>query len=129
MKDFANIEEYKTLRNLDISVQYKTEYKTYKFKTMQETEFEWVETGERLKEIASEIEDALSVYNVLAVDLEYHNVQRQATVLSLIQLSTYRKDYIIDSLQLRDLSFYDSLRPIFENKKYVKILHGGDTDI
>ena len=74
---------------------------------MQETEFEWVETGERLKEIASEIEDALSVYNVLAVDLEYHNVQRQATVLSLIQLSTYRKDYIIDSLQLRDLSFYD----------------------
>lgn len=84
MKDFANIEEYKTLRHLDISVQYKTEYKTYKFKTMQETEFEWVETGERLKEIASEIEDALSIYNVLAVDLEYHNVQRQATVLSLI---------------------------------------------
>lgn len=51
---------------------------------MQDTEFEWVESPARLLEISGEILEALKTHNVLAVDLEYHNVQRSATVLSLI---------------------------------------------
>jgi ribonuclease D len=30
---------------------------------------------------------------------------------------------------LRDSSYYKELRSIFENPAYVKIVHGGDTDI
>lgn len=79
--------------------------------------------------IAIEIEDALYEHNVLAVDLEYHTVAKNITILSLIQLSTYKKDYIIDSLQLRDNRLYDPIRNIMENQKWIKIMHGGDTDI
>jgi len=65
----------------------------------------------------------------LAVDLEYYSVEKWATLLSLVQISTCEKDYIIDSLQLRDNSMYGGLRSILEDPKYVKVLHGGDTDI
>lgn len=51
------------------------------------------------------------------------------TILSLIQLSTSTKDYIINALQLRDNAQYEGLRRILENPSYVKIMHGGDTDI
>jgi len=41
---------------------------------MKDTEFEWVESAARLVKIAEEILEALKTHNVLAVDLEYHNV-------------------------------------------------------
>lgn len=41
-----------------------------------DTAFEWIESAERLKAIADEINIALKIHNVLAVDLEYHNVQK-----------------------------------------------------
>jgi ribonuclease D len=89
----------------------------------------WVDSPELLTAACQEISTALEVFNVLAVDLEYHNVQRHATVICLIQLSTYSKDYIIDSLLLRDNDYYGSLRTIFESASIVKLVHGGDTDV
>ena len=89
----------------------------------------WVDSPELLTSACQEISKALEVFNVLAVDLEYHNVQRHATVICLIQLSTYSKDYIIDSLLLRNNAYYDALRSIFESASIVKLVHGGDTDV
>lgn len=96
---------------------------------MAETPLEWVESPERLASICSEINEDLLIHSMLAIDLEYHTVSKFATILSLVQLSTYRKDYIIDALQLRTNSLYDGLRLILENPQIVKIVHGGDTDI
>jgi ribonuclease D len=96
---------------------------------MAETPLEWVESPERLSSICNEINEDLLVHSMLAIDLEYHTVIKFATILSLVQLSTYRKDYIINALQLRDNALYDGLRVILENPRIVKIVHGGDTDI
>jgi ribonuclease D len=63
--------------------------------------------------IVKEIREALAIQNVIGVDLEYYGVARGATLLSLIQLSTVNADYIIDSLCLRDQSYYCELRKIF----------------
>lgn len=51
---------------------------------MHNTPLEWVSDEVRLADICIEIEQAMSVHNVLAIDLEYHSLQKQATVLSLI---------------------------------------------
>jgi ribonuclease D len=75
-------------------------------------EFEWVQSYDQLHQISLEIEKSLEKHNVLAVDLEYYGVEKFATVLSLVQLSTCDKDYIIDSLQLRDDTKYAGLRQI-----------------
>mmetsp|Transcript_6450 Transcript_6450/g.8640 ORF Transcript_6450/g.8640 Transcript_6450/m.8640 type:complete len:97 (+) Transcript_6450:753-1043(+) len=65
----------------------------------------------------------------IAVDLEYHCVERRAIVLCLIQLSTFEKDYIFDSLILRDKISSSGLKQLFEDPTVVKILHGCETDI
>jgi len=62
----------------------------------------WIDTEEGLHEAIKEILDCLkNGCNTLAVDLEYHCVERKAIIISLIQLSTCDKDYIIDALALR----------------------------
>jgi len=45
----------------------------------------------------------------MAVDLEYNGVCKMGTVLSLIQISTVDKDYIIDALIMRDNTWYAGL--------------------
>jgi exosome complex exonuclease RRP6 len=63
------------------------------------------------------------------VDLEYYQLARMTTILSLIQLSTVHKDYVIDALVMRSPKGYSKLRKVFEDPKIIKILHGGDTDL
>ena len=61
-----------------------------------------------------EIEACLSRgCNTIAVDLEYHCLERHASILCLLQLSTVDKDYIFDSLILREKLTHSSLRDIF----------------
>jgi exosome complex exonuclease RRP6 len=72
---------------------------------------------------------ALSEYNVLGVDLEYNQVCKMGTVLSLVQLSTVKCDYIIDALQMRDNRLYSELRCVLQDPKVIKVLHGGDSDV
>jgi len=45
---------------------------------------------------------------VLAVDLEYHNVAKHASIICLAQLSTVSKDYVIDVLRVRN-AFKDTI--------------------
>ena len=63
----------------------------------------------------------------MAVDLEYCNVERKAVILSLMQLSTCDKDYIIDSLVLRSKTI--GLKELFTDNRFVKVFHGSDTDL
>lgn len=65
----------------------------------------------------------------MAVDLEYHCVERHASILCLLQLSTASKDYIFDSLLLREKITQSGLKALFEDPGIVKIFHGSETDL
>ena len=66
---------------------------------------------------------------MIAVDLEYHCIERHASILCLVQLSTVDKDYIFDSLILREKISQSRLKAIFEDPGIVKIFHGSETDL
>ena len=71
---------------------------------------------------------------MLAVDFEYHTLERHASILCLIQISTINSDYLIDSLLLRREGIHavsddSGLKAIFESEKYIKVFHGSDSDI
>lgn len=56
-------------------------------------------------------------------------MERHASILCLLQLSTNDKDYIIDSLLLREKIAASPLKQIFEDPAIVKIFHGSETDL
>ena len=94
------------------------------------TPFSWIENEQDLQTAIGEINQCISQgCRALAVDLEYHQVERKAIVLCLMQLSTFEKDYIIDSLVLRDKVSNSGLKNIMEDPSVVKIFHGSESDI
>ena len=97
---------------------------------MEHTPFAWVDNEADLQAAVGEIEVCLSRgCNAIAVDLEYHCVERHASILCLLQLSTVDKDYIFDSLVLRDKITNSRLKDIFQDPAIVKIFHGSETDL
>ncbi|XP_078482794.1 exosome complex component 10 [Ciona intestinalis] len=63
----------------------------------------------------------------IAVDLEAHSLRSYQGITCLMQLSTRKRDYIVDTLALRaDLNI---LNQVFTNPKIVKVFHGADQDI
>jgi ribonuclease D len=77
--------------------------------------------------------DELVSCPLLAVDLEYFNAiktEDQCAILSLIQISTDKSDYIFDCFMTRDfLRESEKFKNLFKNTDYVKILHGSDSDL
>lgn len=69
----------------------------------------------------------LATAKEIAVDVEHHSYRTFQGITCLLQLSTRTKDYIIDTLALReDLHV---LNEVFTDPKVVKVLHGADSDI
>ena len=70
---------------------------------------------------------------LLAVDLEYHNAlpgEEGCVIISLIQISTHKTDYIFDCFMLRNHMREDrGLANIFGDSEVLKILHGCDSDL
>ncbi|KAL1457914.1 hypothetical protein WDU94_008094 [Cyamophila willieti] len=63
----------------------------------------------------------------IGIDLEYHHYRSFQGYTCLMQISTREKDYIVDTLKLReDLQV---LNEIFTDKNIVKLFHGADMDI
>ncbi|XP_001660547.2 exosome component 10 isoform X1 [Aedes aegypti] len=63
----------------------------------------------------------------LAIDLEHHSYRTYQGFTCLMQISTRSKDYIIDTLALREELHI--LNEVFTNPKVVKVLHGAISDI
>lgn len=92
-------------------------------KALEETPLIFVESAEKLPEIIEE----LGKCKEIAVDLEHHSYRSFQGFTCLMQLSTREKDYIIDTLALReDLHV---LNEIFTQPSIVKVFHGADCDI
>ncbi|CAI7808046.1 unnamed protein product [Closterium sp. NIES-54] len=86
---------------------------------LEDTPLAYVETREQLAAMAEEIEAEREV----AVDLENHNYRSFQGFLCVLQLSTRRKDYVVDAIALRG-EIGPLLGPIFADTRVVKVRPG-----
>ncbi|XP_059611929.1 exosome component 10 [Phlebotomus argentipes] len=124
----GNIESYlhpyeTELNRFDVPEEQLTKTEPQKPKSLAETPLVFVDSAEKLEEIMKELEK----FKEIAIDLEHHSYRSFQGFTCLMQLSTRVKDYIIDTLALReDLHV---LNEVFTKPSIVKIFHGADCDI
>ncbi len=82
----------------------------------------WVNTKQLLLQM---IED-LSAHNRVAVDTESNSLHAFREQVCLMQFSSTQADYLVDPLELKDLS---ALAPIFSNPNIEKIFHAAEYDL
>ncbi|KAH8264558.1 hypothetical protein KR038_010051 [Drosophila bunnanda] len=90
---------------------------------MADTELMLVDTVEKLKVALEELSQAQQI----AIDVEHHSYRTFMGITCLVQMSTRSKDYIFDTLTLRDEMHL--LNQVLTDPKKLKILHGADLDI
>lgn len=88
-----------------------------------ETPLDFINNEIKLNRLMNELSKELE----LAVDVEHHSYRTFQGITCLLQISTRTKDYIIDTIALRDELHVLNL--IFTNPKIVKVFHGADLDI
>jgi len=64
----------------------------------------------------------------IAIDLEHHDFRSYAGLLSLMQISTREKDWIVDTL-VPWRHKLEVLNEVFADPKILKVLHGAFMDI
>lgn len=88
-----------------------------------ETELMYVDSVEKLHKALDELRQASQI----AIDVEHHSYRTFMGITCLVQMSTRTKDYIFDTLILREDMHILNL--VLTDPKVLKILHGGDLDI
>lgn len=94
------------------------------FSPFESTDAVWVDTPEAVQEMVRELKQATEI----AVDLEHHETHSYIGLVSLMQISTREKDWIVDTLVpwREDLQV---LNEVFTDPRIVKVLHGSTCDI
>jgi len=82
-----------------------------------------VDSVEKLHQALDELRQASQI----AIDVEHHSYRTFMGITCLVQMSTRTKDYIFDTLILREDMHILNL--VLTDPKVLKILHGGDLDI
>ncbi|CRL17590.1 Ribonuclease D [Penicillium camemberti] len=84
----------------------------------------FVDTLDGVKEMLKELKKAKEI----AIDLEHHDVHSYHGLVSLMQISTRDKDWVVDTLQpwREELQM---LNEVFADPKILKVLHGSTMDI
>ncbi|KAG6498249.1 hypothetical protein ZIOFF_046161 [Zingiber officinale] len=85
--------------------------------------FVWIDTEDQLEALAN----ILNEEEIFAVDTEQHSIRSFLGFTSLIQISTWKEDYLIDTIALHDMMA--TLRPVFANPAIIKVFHGADNDV
>ncbi|KAI4384967.1 hypothetical protein MLD38_003048 [Melastoma candidum] len=85
--------------------------------------FVWVEEEQQLKELA----DLLCKEKSFAVDTEQHSFRSFLGFTALMQISTQKENYLIDTIRLHDA--IEILRPAFSDPRICKVFHGADNDV
>ncbi|EGV66566.1 hypothetical protein CANTEDRAFT_128954 [Yamadazyma tenuis ATCC 10573] len=83
----------------------------------------WIDQPEQIDELVNELSNSSEI----AVDLEHHDYRTYYGLVCLMQISTRKKDWIIDTLALRD--DLQKLNVVFTNPQIVKVFHGAFMDI
>ncbi|ODV96925.1 hypothetical protein PACTADRAFT_48713 [Pachysolen tannophilus NRRL Y-2460] len=92
-------------------------------KSWEENRPVWIDTVEKLNEMIESLKSSTEI----AVDLEHHDYRTYYGLVCLMQISNREKDWIIDTLALRnDL---EVLNVIFTDPAIIKVFHGAFMDI
>lgn len=84
----------------------------------------WVDTYEGVLEMLEELKQATEI----AVDLEHHDYRSYHGLLSLMQISTRDKDWVVDTLRPWRQKL-EILNEVFADPKILKVFHGAFMDI
>ncbi|KAK3125141.1 hypothetical protein QOZ80_7BG0600790 [Eleusine coracana subsp. coracana] len=87
------------------------------------TSYHWVDTEVQLEQLAR----LLSEEKAFAVDTEQHSIRSFLGYTALMQISTQKEDYLIDTVALHDTM--GILRPVFADPSIYKVFHGADNDV
>lgn len=114
----TEIEEYEYPANVS------TYAEPQQYKPFESTTATFVDTPEALATMLSELKTAKEI----AVDLEHHDNRSYIGMVSLMQISTRDKDWIVDTLKpwRRKL---ECLNEVFADPAILKVLHGAYMDI
>ncbi|KAK4192174.1 exosome complex exonuclease rrp6 [Podospora australis] len=95
-----------------------------KYLPVESTKAIWVDTYEGVLDMLKELKKATEI----AIDLEHHDFRTYTGLLSLMQISTREKDWIVDTL-VPWRHKLEVLNEVFADPKIVKVLHGAFMDI
>ncbi|KAK6865345.1 Ribonuclease H-like protein [Apiospora arundinis] len=95
-----------------------------KYQPVESTTATFVNTFEGVLDMLAELKRA----DVIAIDTEHHDFRTYYGLLSLMQISTREKDWIVDTLQPWRHKL-EILNEVFADPKIVKVLHGAYMDI
>ncbi|KAL9126409.1 MAG: hypothetical protein Q9217_004537 [Psora testacea] len=84
----------------------------------------WVETPEGVQNMLEELKQAKEI----AIDLEHHEEHSYLGLVSLMQISTRKKDWVVDTLRpwRQDLQV---LNEVFTDPRILKVFHGSTMDM
>ena len=94
------------------------------FLPFESTTATFVDTMEGVRDMLSELQSAKEI----AIDVEHHDLHSYQGIVSLMQISTRSKDWLIDTLKpwREELQI---LNHVFADPRIVKVLHGASMDI
>ncbi|TPR09997.1 hypothetical protein CAN33_0054265 [Aspergillus niger] len=94
------------------------------YQPWESTKATFVDTLEGVKEMLEELKAAKEI----AIDLEHHDVHSYQGLVSLMQISTRDKDWVVDTLKpwREELQV---LNEVFTDPNILKVLHGSSMDI
>ncbi|OBZ71400.1 Exosome complex exonuclease rrp6 [Grifola frondosa] len=92
-------------------------------RSFEATPFTWVATSEAFSLMLGKLRSASEI----AVDLEYHSYRTFGGFVCLMQISTRKEDWVVDTLALREEM--EELNEVFTNPQIVKVLHGAESDV
>lgn len=92
-------------------------------KSITETPLIEVTNEEELKNLLDDLYNCSEI----AIDLEHHSYRSFMGITCLMQISTSDKDYLVDTLALRDKLAV--LNEVFTKPSILKVFHGADMDI
>lgn len=90
---------------------------------IEETPLTYVDTKAKLNKLVEELAKATEI----AVDVEHHSYRTFQGITCLLQISSRTKDFIVDTLALREE--LHALNEVFTDPKILKVFHGADSDI
>lgn len=70
----------------------------------------------------------LNMQNTIAVDCEHHTYYSYFGMICLIQISTWKHDYILDTFLIRD-EIRHQLKQVLEDEKILKVFHASVNDL
>jgi len=91
---------------------------------MESTTATWVDTLEGVQLMLAELKKAKEI----AVDLEHHEKRTYHGLLSLMQISTREKDWVVDTLKPWRHKL-EMLNEVFADPRIVKVFHGSFMDV